>query len=329
VKCILHICWGLEPTNGAANIARLIMGEQLRCGGKGEDGEKLGGTRLSRPHAEMKSWLSVRDIKLADEVWCHCGWYYGVWWAVAWSKLFKKRICWVPECCYDPVRLAYHGWKKRLVGPVERWALRQCDEIVATCATEAEWVRAYEPRVKKVVVTDVKRFFKFDEAGCAAKISELESRAGKRPLRVLFLGREHPLKGTEYLKKAVEEINAVPSANSHLPTRIDLKTASAAHGEEKESLWRWADVFVLPTLSDNFGLVIAEALERGVPVVTTDGAPAWDPVASLRHPSALNRQPPTCSSAPQPSVVYLRGYRDGTPETRVRLLKNALVRFGA
>jgi len=284
---VLHICWGLEPTNGAANIARMIMSEQVRCG-----------------KALLKSWLAVREIRAADEVWCHCGWYYGIWWAVAWAKVFKKRICWVPECCYDPMRLAYHGWKKRLVGPVERWALRQCDEIVATCAAEAEWVRAYEPRVKKVVVTDIKRFFGISEK---VKVKSEEVRTDQ-PLKVLYLGREHPLKGTEYLKRAVGELGGC----------FDLKMASTARDEELEALWRWADVFVLPTLSDNFGLVIAEALEHGVPVVTTDGAPAWEPPEEKARGEGeqwWNR------------LVYLRGYRDGTDEERVRLLKGALESF--
>lgn len=270
---ILHICWGLEPTNGAANIARMIMSEQVG--------------------AELKSWLTVREIRAADAVWCHCGWYYGIWWAVLWAKIFGKRIFWVPECCYDPIRLAYHGWKKRLVGPVERWALRQCDEIVATCPAEAAWVRAYEPRVKKVVVTDVRRFFVFKEAGRGRPEG---ARAGGS-LRVLYLGREHPLKGTAYLKEA----------SAALGERVELKMESRARGEALEALWRWADVFVLPTLSDNFGLVVAEALAHGVPVVTTDGAPAWE--------------------SPTAGVTYLRGYRDGTPERRVRLLKDALEGF--
>ncbi|MBC8039412.1 MAG: glycosyltransferase [Opitutaceae bacterium] len=40
-----------------------------------------------------------------------------------------------------------------------------------------------------------------------------------------------------------------------------------------------ASLFVLPTHSENFGLVIAEALVRGVPVLTTDGTP-WQALDS-------------------------------------------------
>ena len=48
-----------------------------------------------------------------------------------------------------------------------------------------------------------------------------------------------------------------------------------------ERIWDWCDVLVLPTLSDNFGLLIAEALERGKRVITTDGAPVWEPMGSV------------------------------------------------
>ena len=77
-------------------------------------------------------------------------------------------------------------------------------------------------------------------------------------------------------------------------------------GEELERDWVWCDALALPTLSDNFGLVVAEALERGKRVITTDGAPVWEG---------------------QPGVVYLKGYRDGTDAKRVELLKRAVERF--
>jgi glycosyltransferase involved in cell wall biosynthesis len=46
-------------------------------------------------------------------------------------------------------------------------------------------------------------------------------------------------------------------------------------GRDKWELYRNASVFVLPTYSENFGLVVAEALASGIPVITTKGAP-WE-----------------------------------------------------
>lgn len=269
---ILHLCWGLEATNGAANIARMIMGEQREAGHE---------TRIA-------SRYTREEIAVCDELWCHCGWYWRIWVTVWMAKKLGKRVYWVPECCYDPIRLAYHGWKKRLAGPFERWALRRADVLVATCRAEGEWIRAYEPRVKKVEVSDIRRFFKLG----APRTSQSSDTKNGTALNVLYLGRPHVLKGTKYLERAVKELKGV-----------DLRMVSDHHGEELEKDWEWCDVLCLPTLSDNFGLVVAEALERGRRVITTDGAPAWEG---------------------QPGVFYLRGYRNASDEMRVALLKEAL-----
>ena len=45
------------------------------------------------------------------------------------------------------------------------------------------------------------------------------------------------------------------------------------NGARKDQIYREADLFVLPTYSENFGLVIAEALSYGIPVITTRGTP--------------------------------------------------------
>ena len=153
-------------------------------------------------------------------------------------------------------------------------------------------------------------------------------------MHLLYLGRRHPLKGVEYLEAAVAELNEgsrsreskmnsgignfsnVEGLSVHCSTstlnfdskQIELKIVSDAFGEEKERIWDWCDVLVLPTLSDNFGLVVAEALERGKRVITTDGAPVWGDLTSEQG-------------------IYLKGYRDGSDKTRVKLLKDAIANF--
>ena len=47
----------------------------------------------------------------------------------------------------------------------------------------------------------------------------------------------------------------------------------ALNDDEKWAAYARADVFVLPTYSENFGIVVAEALWAGAPVITTKGTP--------------------------------------------------------
>ena len=182
---------------------------------------------------------------------------------------------------------------------------------------ETGWIESYLGHCPLIEVTDIKRFFKLNPDGWENdKIGQTRFIIS-RPLHLLYLGRRHPLKGVEYLEAAVRQIQ--DSTCSTCPTRlkIDLRIVSNAFGEEKEKIWDWCDVLILPTLSENFGLVIAEALERGKRVITTDGAPAWSPSASATEDKSDGNDYGG-------RLIYLRGYRDGSGETRVELLKNAI-----
>ena len=320
---VLHICAGWQEWNGAANIARMLMDEQRREGHE----------------VSFATWAKMRELRAADEVWIHCGWLPCLWWAALWGR----NVHWMPEACYDPVRLRFHGWKKWLAGPFERFFLRRAKAIVATCEAEKGWIESYlGRRCPPIEVTDIKRFFQLEKSW--SNELELESGVGgvehvegdgdnpsthqpsthkptNRPndktgqtlfankdLHILYLGRRHPLKGVEYLESAVQELST-HQPSTHKPTN-QLRIVSDAFGEEKEKVWDWCDVLVLPTLSENFGLVIAEALERGKRVITTDGAPAWGDGNTYGG-----------------RLVYLKGYRDGSDEKRVELLKNAIERM--
>lgn len=111
--------------------------------------------------------------------------------------------------------------------------------------------------------------------------------------KALFLSRLHPKKGLPMLISAWARVRPSnwelvlvgPSENGHraeLEEQVrrceltaDVTFAGPVSDAEKWSWYRSADLFVLPTHSENFGIVIAEALASGLPVLTTTGAP-WE-----------------------------------------------------
>lgn len=73
----------------------------------------------------------------------------------------------------------------------------------------------------------------------------------------------------EKLELQVEQLNLTQS----------ITFTGMLSGQQKFSALSNADVFVLPTHSENFGIAVAESLAYGVPVITTKGAP-WE---DLQH----------------------------------------------
>ena len=283
----IHIVPVKDESNGVWRVANMLAAEdggtvQLGCGGL-DDAEEV------RVHG---MWLPRE-------------------WRACWRALrLGKRLVRMTHGSLSPVYLRYHGWKKWLVRPIERYFLRRADRIVATCEAEKGWIEAYlGKRCPPIEVTDVKRFFDLSHKehtgeGKDRRVDRVERVEGK--LHLLYLGRRHPLKGLEFLEEAVKEVEG-----------CELRVVSNAFGEEKEKVWEWCDALVLPTLSENFGLVVAEALERGKRVITTDGAPAWSPSASATEDKGDGNDYGG-------RLIYLKRYRDGSPEERVRLLKDAI-----
>ena len=112
---------------------------------------------------------------------------------------------------------------------------------------------------------------------------------------LLFLSRIHPKKGLNNLLYIWQEVArqfpdwqliiAGPDSIGYQTTlerlvrELDLNNrvtfTGMLSGEIKASALGNADLFVLPTHSENFGIVIAESLSYGVPVITTKETP-WE-----------------------------------------------------
>lgn len=290
---IVHIVAGLPPEGGGLSelvprlaAAQQSLGHTVTVATRAGPSEVLSpatrdaeaaGVRIVRfspslPGVIFFSWgmfLGLRTlVHGADVVHVHGNWTFPVWWACRCAVCGSKLLVMSPQGSFDPVRLAYSAWKKRLVYGLDQWCLRHASLIHATAECERDWLLRERGamtdagREKRIVVLP---------NGVQLPPEGPDGRPAERTERVvLYLGRNHPLKGLDLLEEAWGRV-ARPGwrlavYGPGLPGRF-------VEGEEKWRVMRAADLFVLPTRSDNFGIAVAEALACGVPVICTKGAP--------------------------------------------------------
>ena len=113
--------------------------------------------------------------------------------------------------------------------------------------------------------------------------------------KILYLGRIHPIKGIENLIDAwalIENqfqdwsLDIVGLGESKylntLRSRIQLlnlkkiSLKDPVYGQDKLTCYQEADIYVLPSYSENFGMTVAEALANSTTVITTNATPWSD-----------------------------------------------------
>jgi glycosyltransferase involved in cell wall biosynthesis len=182
-------------------------------------------------------------------------------------------------------------WKKRVVWTtMQRSALAAADCLHATARSEYEEIRAAGLRAPVAIIPN--GIDPFPVAGVP--------RASGEKRTVLSLGRIHPKKGLDRLVRAWASVErefpswrlliAGPAEIGHdkqllaLSNDLGLKRVTIGgpiYDSAKIETYRSADLFVLPTLNENFGLTVAEALSAEVPVISTKGAP-WSGLETER-----------------------------------------------
>jgi len=186
-----------------------------------------------------------------------------------------------PRGMLDPWARRNSAWKKRLVGAAfEHAHLRGATALRATAEMEAQHFRNMGLRNPIAIVPN------------GLDLPDLAPRDNRDLRSILFLSRIHPKKGVDFLLQSWatlaaefpdwEIIIAGIDENGHeaelkrlaqdlaLPR---IRFVGEVHGAAKQKLYRDADLFVLPTHAENFGLVVAEALAQETPVITTRNAP--------------------------------------------------------
>jgi len=249
--------------------------------------------KKSWPHFLFFSWGMLtklhKDAKRVDAIHVHSLWTFPVWWGCYLAYRYKKKLIVSPRGGLNPIPLAHSAWKKRMVGWIDRLCYKSATVIHATSVAEHDCVIAYLGETCKSKIRVIPN-------GLQISGEERKQRGGSstREKTVLSLGRMHPLKGLDILMEAWHMLATYGHMNAwklviagpdvqgeknklcKLGERFALKNyemREGVYGEQKWELLKNADVFVLPSRSENFSNVVGEALGCGVPVVMTDVGP--------------------------------------------------------
>ena len=200
----------------------------------------------------------------------------------------KYRIPYIitPRGMLEPWSLSQKKWKKKIALWVYQMRDLQTSACVfATAEMEAEHIRNLGIKVPISVIPNGIETSGYE---CRNSIAEVKK-------QVLFLSRIHKKKGIELLIDVWQRLkpdffdwSLVIAGNGEdeyiesLKQRIiDNKLQDCVHivppvfGEDKYKLYCESALFVLPSFSENFGMVIAEAMSCGVPAITTKNTP-WE-----------------------------------------------------
>lgn len=236
-------------------------------------------------------WRVLRDVvSNADLVHTHGLWLDPNWASARAARRGHLPLVVSPRGMLAPQALARSRWRKRAA-----WAmldgpnLRGAALIHASSAEEARQVRAAGVMAPIAVIANGVDTGALLPAGPTG-------RSG-----ILFLGRIHPIKGIDLLLKAWQELcrarmdlpelllagpgedRDVSWLRSELARLGDprVRYLGSVWGEAKLELLRSARAVVLPSRTESYGMVVAEALACGTPVIATTGAP-WKTLASAR-----------------------------------------------
>jgi len=227
---------------------------------------------------------------------------FGIWSPVnhavasACKKLRIPRVC-SPCGMLAQWALRHKAWKKRLAWWLyQRRDLSRATMLVATAEQEVLDIRRRVPNPAIALIPNGTELPLLENLKAESRKLKPEMQSQRT---LLFLGRIHPVKGLTNLVEAWRRVRpsgwrcilAGPDQAGHraeletLLQKYNLADVFAFPGmmedEQKWSLLRSADLFVLPSFTENFGVAAAEALACGVPVITTKGTP-WREVIDQR-----------------------------------------------
>lgn len=256
------MCWGARaPTNRADALTFARWRRELHMGMLATRrlgaAEQRGGTAdVLHFHTQATAWTSVTRMRHTPSI-------------VSIDITQRLASCEVPD--------GMRRWQYEACASRDRAVFRAARAIVVTSQWAADdLVRELPERADRIHVMP----YPVPLEGFAADwTTERAARGGS--VRVLFVGGDFPRKGGWDLLEVWRAAQLGPQAELHLitdwpldarklPANTIVHAGIRAYTRAWFDQWRTADIFVLPTRAEAFGMVFQEAAAAGLPSIGTN-----------------------------------------------------------
>jgi len=292
---VIHFIAGIDTKEGGTTEYMRLLGTELKkhieiivATGISSDPIAIDGVKIKFFKTNVLRWFSMlkefhRFLKDEKPDIVHIN---GIWSPQNWGfqKMAQQlgiKVILSPHGMLEPWIMAQNPWKKKLgLFIYQKKAIKKAECLHATAQMEDDNIRALGFKKPIHIIPN----------GVDLKdITKIKLEYGTK--KIVFLSRIHPKKGIEILLEAwrnsttegwMLEIAGTGEENymAKLIQSVDdlenVRFVGAQYGQDKWDFLRSADIMVLPTYSENFGIVVAEALAVGIPVITTTGTPWQD-----------------------------------------------------
>lgn len=298
---VIHFIASIDKSGGGTTSYMQLLAEELRHYAEVKIATIKSENPVEIPHVDVaffefslfnrKSFSQkVKAYLIAqqpDLVHLNGIWNPEVWFFQKEAQKLGIKIVLSPHGMLEPYILNRNPLKKKLaLFLYQHKSIKKAEYIHATAQAELDNIQKLGYQNKNFIVPN------------GIKIADIKPKESYNSdhKHFLFLSRVHPKKGIDLLIEAVHQMAAqnfkitiAGNGDESYVKELEAlaKNKNVAHlfdfvgpvyGEDKRKLYLSADVFVLPTYSENFGIVIAESLIYGVPVITTQGTP-WGEIA--------------------------------------------------
>jgi glycosyltransferase involved in cell wall biosynthesis len=297
---ILHIISGLDNMSGGPSVSIRILVKGLQ--NKGVEAKIL--TTVLKKSATDILQNKIVDYSFRVSLLNHFAYSYGFlsllkkyqanlihvngFWQypphVSCKYAQRNKIPYIitPRGMISPMALSYSKWIKKVsLFLYQKKDLKNASVIHVTGNQEINYVRLLGLSNPVAVIPN------------AIEVKDKITKVRTEKKRLAFIGRLHEIKNIESLIRAWAKIknthdwelvlvgdgeaNYVQSLKQ-LVAGLQLQNVLFTGflvGDEKEKIMQTLDVVVLPSFSENFGMVVGEALQNEIPVIASTGTP-WD-----------------------------------------------------